>query len=131
MSWPGSIWPPEFILAKKFFVVSVSSGWFRRLRGKLSSWTFRRDGFGVTVSAYRFRRTGFGNVKLFFFGKNTLFSLGRTHCSFWKEHILFFGKNKLFSLETTNCSLWHEHNVLSGNNTLLSSARTHCSLWKQ
>ena len=131
-------WPPEFILAKKFFVVSVSSGWFRRLRGKLSSWTFRRDGFGVTVSAYRFRRTGFGNVKLFFweehtvlFGANTLFFLERTHSLLWKEHIVLFGNNRLFSLARTQCSLWEQHIALFGKNTLFSLETIDCLLWKQ
>ena len=137
------IWPLEFILAKKFFVVSVSSGWFRRLRGKLSSWTFRREGFGVSVSAYRFRRTSFGvpvvatsNCPVWthcivFFGNDTLSSLEKTEWPPWREHNVHFANDTMSPLDMTQCPLWTRHSVLSGHDKMSSLETTQCPLWKR
>ena len=133
---PNFVWPREFILAEKIYVVRVSSC------------SFRRAAFGVQLSACSFRRAGFGAIvsatsnclvrkrHIFVFGNDKLSSVGMTHCPVWTRPIVLCENDTLFCVGTTHCPLWTRHNVLCGNNTLfcvgvtLSCVEmTRCPVW--
>ena len=88
------------------------------------SWTFRHNGFGVTVSVSPFRRHHFGvtiSVSPF---RCCRFGVEVWAWSFWQRHITFC------FVESKHSPSWKAHILLHGNHAFSSVGTRHSPSWK-